>query len=179
MQLPEEKIIDGIRNGKQECFQYVFNAYYENLCRYAFTILRDMDEAEDVVQSIFAKLWEKREDIQITRTVQAYLYKAVHNHCINQLEHREIKQKHAAFTLQDGAVDKQLPEVFPEELENSIKAAINQLPEQCRIIFKMSRYDEMRYAEIAAKLNISVNTVENQVSKALRLLRAQFNDVFI
>jgi RNA polymerase sigma-70 factor, ECF subfamily len=176
---PEQQIIQGIREGKQEYFQEVFNAYYESLCHYAYTILRDMDEAEDIVQSMLLKLWEKRENLHITYAIRSYLYKAVHNLCINQLEHRQIKQKHLEHTTRESAGEKQLPEVFPQELGDSIASAIDRLPEQCRIIFKMSRYDEMRYAEIARTLGISVNTVENQVSKALRILRTQLNDIFV
>jgi RNA polymerase sigma-70 factor (ECF subfamily) len=73
--------------------------------------------------------------------------------------------------LREHAADAQLPEVFREELEERIRAAIDGLPEQCRKVFVLSRYDELRYAEIAEKLGISVNTVENQISKALRILR--------
>jgi RNA polymerase sigma-70 factor (ECF subfamily) len=93
---------------------------------------------------------------------------------MNHLEHRGIRQKHAVYTVQQGS-DVQPPEVFPEELGTAIAAAIDSLPEQCRLIFRMSRYEEMKYSEIARRLEISVNTVENQVSKALKLLRARLD----
>lgn len=178
MQQPTQQIIQGIREGKQRYFQEVFDAYYENLCQYAFTILRDMDEAEDIVQSMFVKLWEKRGELNIAKTLQAYLYKSVHNLCLNQLEHREVKQKHLDHTARNF-YEAQDPEVFPDELGENIRAAINQLPTQCRIIFTMSRFEEMKYAAIADKLGISVNTVENQISKALRILRTALNSVDI
>jgi RNA polymerase sigma-70 factor (ECF subfamily) len=173
----EQQIMEGIRNGDEACFQQAFNTYYEKLCDFAFTLLRDMDEAEDAVQSIFLKIWEKRDSLMITNTLKSYLYRAVHNHCINQLEHREIKQKHIQFSTYRGAGDLQQPDIFPHELESKIQSVIDQLPEQCGIIFKMSRYEELRYAEIAAKLGISVNTVENQISKALKILRTQLSDI--
>jgi len=174
VQISEQQLIEGIREGNQAHFQRLFHTYYDSLCQYAFTLLRDMDEAEDIVQSMFVKLWEKREILTITHTFKSYLYRAVHNLCMNQLEHRGIRQKHAVYAVQHGS-DVQRPEVFPEELEASIVAAINSLPEQCRLIFTMSRYEEMKYSEIAHRLEISVNTVENQVSKALKLLRARLN----
>jgi RNA polymerase sigma-70 factor (ECF subfamily) len=177
-QRSEEQIIQGIREGNQLCFQSVFSDYYDRLCQYAFTILRDMDEAEDLVQTMFVKWWERREEIIINQTVKAYLYRSVYNLCINELEHRQVKQKHLDHTTQEWANEKQQPEVFPNELEESISSAINQLPEQCKIIFKMSRYDELRYTEIANKLGISPNTVENQISKALKFLRTQL-DIFV
>lgn len=172
----EQQIIEGIRQGNEACFQQVFDAYYERLCDFAFTILRDMDEAEDTVQSTFLKVWEKREGLMITHTLKSYLYRSIHNACINLLEHRDIKQKHVEFSNY-ALSDIQQPEVFQSELEANIRAAIEKLPEQCKIIFKLSRYEELRYSEIAERLGISVNTVENQVSKALKILRTHFIDV--
>jgi len=134
-----------------------------------------MDEAEDIVQTLFIKLWEKRGNLTITHTFKSYLYRGVHNLCMNHLEHRGIREKHTAYALQTGTVV-QRPEVFTEELETRIVAAIESLPEQCRRIFTMSRYEEMKYSEIARQLAISVNTVENQVSKALKLLRQRLQD---
>lgn len=177
MQETERQIIEGIRQGDKACFQRVFDAYYGKLCDYAHTLLRDMDEAEDAVQSIFLKIWEKRDGLMITHTLKSYLYKAVHNYCLNQLEHREIRQKHVAFTSYQASAEVQLPETFPKELESNIQLVIDQLPEQCRIIFKLSRYEELKYSEIAQRLGISVNTVENQISKALKILRTQLIDI--
>lgn len=176
VQETEQQIIEGIRKGDKACFQRVFENYYEKLCDYAFTILRDRDEAEDAVQTMFLKVWEKREGLMITHTVKSYLYRAIHNFCLNQLEHRDIRQKHVEFSMHH-ATDIQQPEVFQTELEGNIQSAIEQLPEQCRIIFKMSRYEELKYSEIAERLGISVNTVENQVSKALRILRTQLTNI--
>lgn len=171
----EEQIIQDIREGNQALFQGIFSAHYEGLCHYAFTILRDMDEAEDLVQSMFMKWWEKRGEIEIRQTIKSYLFRAVYNQCMNHLEHRQVKQKHLDHTAYEWAQEKQLPEAFASELEENVVIAINQLPEQCRIIFIMSRYEEMKYNEIASKLGISPNTVENQISKALKILRTQLN----
>ena len=158
-------------------FRAVFELHFENLCSYACTMLRDMDEAEDVVQNVFLKMWEKRDNLLITHSVRSYLFRAVHHQCLNQLDHRAIRQRHQDHSLREHGADTQPPEVFPEELEGRVKAAIDGLPEQCRRIFVMSRYDELRYARIAEELGISVNTVENQISKALRVLREALKDV--
>jgi RNA polymerase sigma-70 factor, ECF subfamily len=179
MTLPDKETFKALSRGDQSVFQQVFDACYEKLCHYAFTILKDMDEAEDVVQSMFIKLWEKREELDIKQTIRSYLFKAVYHRCINVLEHRAIKLKHQDHGTRDIFSRVQPPEVFPQELEDSIKKAINTLPPQCRTIFMMSRYEEMRYSEIAGKLNISVNTVENQISKALKILRLQLKDNFV
>lgn len=174
--LEHDRIVQEIKEGNERSFQQIFHAYYENLCHYAFTILRDMDDAEDVVQSMFLKIWEKREELTITHTVKAYLYRAVYNQCVNQLDHRVVQQKFQEQNAAKKLSGVQHPEIFPNELEDRIVAAINTLPKQCRTIFIMSRYQEMKYAQIAKALDLSVNTIENQISKALRILRSHFNE---
>lgn len=175
----DRQIIQDIREGKEQSFRHVFNANYENLCHYAFTILKDMDEAEDIVQSMFLKIWEKREDLEIRQSVRSYLFRAVYHQCINQLDHRSVTRKHQDHELHENGWNVQQPEVFPYELQENIEKAINALPGQCRLIFMMSRYEELRYAEIAEKLNLSVNTIENQISKALKILRSKLKDSIV
>ena len=169
----DQQVIQDIQDGKEASFRQLFNVYYENLCRYAFTITRDMDDAEDIVQAVFLKIWDKRKSLMITHTIKSYLYKAVYHQCINQVKHKSVREKYQERSIVEQTNHSQPPEVFPEELEESIVAAINSLPPQCRTIFMMSRYDEMKYAEIALKLDLSVNTIENQISKALKILRHQ------
>ena len=171
------EIIKAIGKGNSVVFKQVFLSYYESLCRYAYTILKNAEEAEDVVQSMFVKIWEKREGLEVKHTIRSYLFKAVYHQCLNMLEHRTVKLKHQVHLAQEMHAETQLPETFQHELEENIVAAIKTLPDQCRIIFMMSRYDELRYAEIASHLNISVNTVENQISKALKILRVKLKDV--
>ncbi len=163
-------------DGTEDTFRKVFDDCYENLCRYAFTIVKDFDLAEDIVQSMFLKLWEKRADLDITTSVRSYLFRSVYNQCINQLDHRVIKTKYDASVRVEAGRDEQQPDVFPDELEQNIRKAVDTLPPQCRSIFIMSRYEELRYSEIAERLGISVNTIQNQVSKALKLLREALKD---
>lgn len=163
-------------DGKENTFRKVFDDCYENLCRYAFSIVRDFDLAEDIVQSMFMKLWEKREELDITTSVQSYLFRSVYNQCLNHLEHRVIKTKYDATVRVEAGRDEQAPDVFPEELGDNIRRAVDTLPPQCRSIFIMSRYEELKYSEIAERLGISVNTIQNQVSKALKILREALKD---
>lgn len=179
MTLPDQEILRALSKGDADAFRQVFNDCYESLCQYAFTILKDMDESEDIVQATFIKIWENRGDLDIKHTVRSYLFKAVYHKCINQLEHRAVKLRYQDHGMRSQSSRVQQPEVFPDELEEKIKNAINRLPPQCRLIFVMSRYEELRYSEIAEKLNISVNTVENQVSKALKILRSELKDIFV
>jgi len=163
-------------DGTEVTFRELFDDCYENLCGYAFTIVRDFDQAEDIVQSMFVKLWEKRDDLDITGSVRSYLFRSVYNQCMNQLEHRAIKTKYDAGVRVEPGRNQQQPDVFPEELEDNIRKAVDALPPQCRSIFIMSRYEELRYSEIAERLGISMNTIQNQVCKALKLLREALKD---
>jgi len=173
--LPGQEILRAIREGDVRAFQQTFDACYESLCDYAFTILKDADEAEDVVQSMFTKLWERRSELDIQHTVRSYLFRAVYNQCINLLEHRTVKRKHYDHHVARGETI-QRPEVFVDELEDNIRKVVDTLPPQCKTIFILSRFEELRYAEIAEKLNISVNTIQNQICKALKILREELND---
>ena len=175
--MTDQEAIRAIQDGNKGVFQQVFDTCYESLCEYAFTILKDIDEAEDIVQSMFIKLWEKRESLDIKYTIKSYLFKAVYHQCINSLAYRTVRIKYNAFGQLNMRHEVQQPEVFPDELEESIRSAINGLPQQCRIIFVLSRYEELRYSEIAKKMNISINTVENQISKALKILRSELKDI--
>ena len=169
----DQQLIHHIQEGDEASYRQLFDVYYENLCHYAFTIVRDMDDAEDIVQAVFVKIWEKRKSWMINHTIKSYLYKAVYHQCINQVEHRAVREKYQERTIVEQTIHFQLPEVFPSELEERIISAINSLPPQCRTIFMLSRYEDMKYVEIASRLDISVNTIENQISKALRILRSQ------
>lgn len=174
--LEHHQIVHGIKQGNEDTFRQIFHAYYEGLCQYAFTLLRDMDDAEDVVQAMFLKIWEKRETLTITHTLKSYLYKSIYHQCINQFDRRAVRTKFQEQKAAVGFPAVQQPDVFPNELEERITIAINTLPKQCRTIFMMSRYQEMKYSEIAEALGISVNTIENQISKALKLLRTHFDE---
>jgi RNA polymerase sigma-70 factor, ECF subfamily len=176
--LSDLEVIEAIREGNKAVFQQVFDSSYGSLCQYAFTILKNMDEAEDIVQSVFIKMWERRDSLDVKHAMKSYLFRAVYNQSINELEHRKVVVKHQVYDKRNRN-DEVQPEVFPEELENNIKVAIEGLPPQCKTVFLMSRYDELPYAQIAEKLNISVNTVENQISKALRILRLELKDLIV
>lgn len=176
MGAPEREILLALRRGDQAIFRHVFNMCYEGLCRYAFTLLRDKDESEDIVQSMFVKFWERREELDIRQSVRSYLYRAVYNQCMNAIEHRSVKKRHQVHSEFTNTNEAQQPEVFPEELDDRIKNAVDKLPPQCRTIFVMSRYEELKYPVIAKKLNISVNTIQNQICKALKILREELKE---
>ncbi|MBX2899275.1 MAG: RNA polymerase sigma-70 factor [Cyclobacteriaceae bacterium] len=178
MELSEKQVLEKFRQGNQSSFEMIFRAYYQPLCRYAFTFLKDKEEAEEVVQAAFISVWEKRTLIQIETSLKAYLYRMVRNSCINVLKHEKVKQQHVAHQLYvgDTTTDAVMHTLQAAELEVKITEAMQTLPDQCRLVFQLSRFEELKYQEIADQLKISIKTVENHMGKALKLMREQLKD---
>ncbi|QRR03667.1 RNA polymerase sigma-70 factor [Dyadobacter sandarakinus] len=171
-------IVSAIRRGDEPAFEQTFRKFYPRLCHYACTLLKDEDESEEVVQHVFLTIWEKREDLEITLSLKSYLYRAVHNHCLNRFKHHAVREAHREHTLHfvPQSYESVTEAIHASELEERIERAVGNLPEQCRKVFRLSRFEELKYQEIAARLEISVKTVENQIGKALKLLRTELAD---
>jgi len=176
--LPEQLHIKALSEGDITVFEMIFRNYYQPLCNYAYTFLQDKEDAEEIVQSTFLLVWEKRDALAIRTSVKPYLYAMVRNACLNVLKHQKVKQRFAGeeIAMADRSRDDVSQHVASNELELRIKVAMNELPEQCRMVFKLSRFEELKYAEIAEQLNISVKTVENHMGKALKIMREQLKD---
>ncbi|HYF70839.1 MAG TPA: RNA polymerase sigma-70 factor [Ohtaekwangia sp.] len=178
MELREHQLIETLKAGDITAFEMLFRTYYQPLCNYAYTFVQDRDEAEEIVQSAFLSIWEKREMLEIRTAVKPYLYAMVRNACLNVLKHQKVKLQHAELELAvaERSSESVARTVMASELEHNIFRAMEALPQQCRIIFKLSRFEELKYAEIAAELNISIKTVENQMGKALKIMREQLKE---
>lgn len=178
MELTEQQLWILLKEGDENAFEMTFKHHYQALCNYAYTFLHDRDEAEEIVQATFLNIWEKRQSLDVQLSLKSYLYRAVRNTCLNAIKHDKIKQAHANETLATThtGYESVLQSVSAAELDTRIAVAMEQLPEQCRLIFKMSRFEELKYAEIADHLNISIKTVENQIGKALKIMREQLKD---
>ena len=178
MDLSSIQLLNTLRAGDITAFEMIFKTYYQPLCNYAYTFVQDRDEAEEIVQSTFLSVWEKRQDLAIHTGVKPYLYAMVRNAALNVIKHEKIKQQHAAVELAvaEKSSESVTRTVMASELEERIYKALNKLPEQCRLVFKLSRFEELKYAEIAKQLDISVKTVENQMGKALKIMREQLKD---
>ncbi|MCF6402482.1 RNA polymerase sigma-70 factor [Chitinophaga filiformis] len=170
------------KRDKSELFLHLFHTCYEKLHRYAYTLLRDSEEANDIVQTVFARLWEKREAVVFEEDIKGYLYRSVYNLCMNNIRKDGARDRYMSYKTGDkdnimqGGTEQQ---TLARELEKHIIQATGALPEQCRIIFLKSREEGKKYAEIAAELNISVKTVEAQMSKALKLMREKLADYLL
>jgi len=165
--------------GVEDLFEQVFKSHFKGLHSYACTIMRDPMPAEEIVQNIFLKLWEKKEEITIKENISVYLYRAVHNESLNYLRHRKVRSAYQSYAMrQHKQTEQEKPaeKVVMKELEKKLEGALQELPEQCRTIFQMSRFEDLKYREIADRLGLSVKTIENQMGKALKLLRLKLVD---
>lgn len=178
MELTEQTTLTSLKIGDPTAFEMLFRTYYQPLCNYAYTFIPDRDEAEEVVQSTFLSVWEKKGTLEIRTGVKPYLYAMVRNACLNVIKHEKIKQQHVAgeLALAERSVESVTRTVMATELETRIQESMEKLPQQCRLIFKLSRFEELKYAEIAEQLSLSVKTVENQMGKALKIMREQLKD---
>mgnify|MGYP003575830131 CR=1 FL=1 len=161
-----------------KAFEQMFKAHYKELHSYANVMLRDEDTAEEIVQSMFLKFWEKRELLNVQTSIKAYLYKCVYNDSLNYLKHQKVKTKYqdfATYTMNDHH-EAASSRIELTELQFKLQEALNELPEHCRTIFQMSRFEELKYREIAEQLDLSIKTVENQMGKALKILRLKLAD---
>jgi RNA polymerase sigma-70 factor, ECF subfamily len=159
-----------------EDYENVFRTYYNGLCRYASTWIDKREDAEEIVQTVFVKLWEKREDRIIEISIKSYLYKSVYHSALNYLKHQKIKRQYMEMNKQGELAPNAGENLQTKELRHKINAAINALPEQCRLVYKLSRFENLKYKEISNVLNISIKTVENHMGKALRLMRENLSE---
>lgn len=173
-------IADRLARRDEVAFEQVFKDHFKGLHAYAATILKDDFLAEEVVQQVFFRLWERAEGLSFTSSPAAYLYRAVHNESMNHLKHNQVRAKHRLHAVRTSKPEQEPVNTAElRELEEQLREALLALPEQCRTIFQLSRFEELKYREIADKLGISVKTVENQVGKALKLLREKMVEVMI
>jgi RNA polymerase sigma-70 factor (family 1) len=155
-------------------FEQIFRQYHTLLCRYAYAIVKDTVAAEEIVQDVFLKIWERRTELEITVSVKSYLYRSVHNGCLNAIakKKKEVHMDEVSLKIvHQSAVP--AADLQTKELEIAISAGLDRLPVECRKIFELSRFGELKYREIAETLGISIKTVENQMGKALRIMREQ------
>jgi RNA polymerase sigma-70 factor (ECF subfamily) len=178
MQIQEPSAIPLVFNGEGETFERLFKTHFKSLYAYAYTIVKDEMAAEEMVQNVFFKIWEKRGGLNIQSPALAYLYKSVYHESLNYLKHQKVKAAYQAHTVYQmkNQTDNASKKIMLSELEQQINKALDELPEQCRTIFQMSRFEELKYQEIADRLGLSIKTIENQMGKALKILRLKLVD---
>ena len=171
------EIVTGNILDNKSAFELFFKENYDSLCRFAVTYTKDPNDAEEVVQNSFVKLWENRSSIELGSSPKAYLFSMIRNACLNQIKHisirEEYKQYNEQFTQQNAEIEEQID---ANTLKEKINVAIHNMPPQRKRIFEMSRFEGLKYKEIAAHLDISIKTVENHMGSAMKYLRVELKD---
>lgn len=168
--------ISALKNGDIKQFEKVFKTYYPLLCQYAVRFLKSDDEAEEIVQELFYSLWEKRNKLNIHTSLKAYLYKATYLNCLDRIRQEKRHYAHQnsiEINADEGYEDHALE---AREVNLIIMETLEKLPERGKRIFQMSRFEGMKYQEIAEKLSISIKTVEANMGKALKFFRHNLKD---
>jgi RNA polymerase sigma-70 factor (ECF subfamily) len=178
-----EEYIDGnliarFRNGDMEAFRKIYDTFCGPLYRFAYSYLKDSFEAEEIVQDVFLKVWEKRDEVDEHKSIKSYLYRITVNKVFNELKHRVVKQKYEQHAINFNHETGETPEsaIQFQELNKKLELLLTQLPEQQRNIFIMSRWKGLSNAEIAESLNLSIRTVENQIYRAAKFIKLHLND---
>lgn len=161
-----------IKEKPQKAIELLFNEYYGKLCTHVNTILKNKNVAEDIVQEVMLEIWRMKDQINVSSSMEAYLKRACRNKSLNYIRSQKMNFEDidAAEDLSSDYINVE-DALAIENLQDKINEGINSLPEKCRLVFTLSRVEGLSYQEIADQLDISVKTVENQISKALRILR--------
>jgi RNA polymerase sigma-70 factor (ECF subfamily) len=176
--LKEKQVIDRIRNGDVQAFEWLFRQYYEKLCQWAYQYLHDLDSSEEVVQDLYYHLWRNRTTMEFHVSVKSYLYKAVSNNCKMLIRNKGRRSAIEAEmgSLNQGSIEEPGELLEVKEIREVVNRTLEELPEKPAQIFRMSRYEGLKYREIAEKLSISIKTVEANMGKALKVFRKNLQE---
>jgi len=170
-------LFEEMKRGKEYAFDFFFNYYYPGLCVYAQKLFSfSDDESRDIVQDVFVKFWNNREKADVRFSVRSYLFISVKNKCLDLVRKKNKDIKVQNISLAEDTIDESFETFVFSELEALFNASLAKLPERCREIFELSRLHGLKNREIAAKLNLSEKTVENQITKALHILKEELKD---
>ena len=180
-------LLKEIKAGNTEAFEFLFKSYYPRLLGYAMRFVQGEEEARDIVQECFISFWERREYLA-SISITSLLFTIVRNSCLNYLKHLSIVEKYQLDYLAHKKGEEHLyhadfllhtdDKLLFDELQTQVNAVIGNLPERCREVFLLSRFEGMKNREIAEKLNISTTAVEKHISKAILRFSKHFKDNF-
>ena len=176
----EEDLIKYLKEGHQTAFKTVFDQYYRPLTLFALKYIGDVEESKEIVQEFFVRFWTKHEAINIRFSLKTYLYQGVRNACLNFIESNKVVQRHMrGYSKAELSSDNPLENMLAAEQEEILMQAVDRLPEKCRQIFLLSRMEKFPNQAIADQLQISIKTVEAQISIALKRLRDLLLSLFL
>lgn len=173
----QKKLIKHLKKGNTAAYTYLVELYYEKLCDYAKNLARDDYKSEDIVQNVIVRMWQQREKLNSNISIKNYLFKSVYNEFVDQY------RKDIAITALEKKYIEGLDSVLEAEdndntelLMNMVMRTIEQLPPKCKETFLLNKKEGLTYIEIAEFQNVSVNTVEKQIGKAIRIVREKLKD---
>jgi len=174
----EKDYIIGLKRGDFASFDQLFSVYKERLYAFALGYLKSTEYARELVQEVFIKVWENREELDEEKSFNAYLFTISKNIILNHLRKRANDKKYIEYIKQHTGIEytKTEEKIEYSDLEAQAKKIIDQLPPGRKKIYRLSREEGLTYEEIAKKLNISKKTVENQMSRALKFLRERLDN---
>lgn len=172
----ESFITRELRNGNSRAFDFIFHEYYTPLCRFAFSFVKDQDKAENLVQEVFIKLWEKRESLTNIENHTSYLMTMVRNQSIDSIRKEKAGSKAVLNLHTEESGNTTEEQISKNEFEERLLQSLLKLPERCRMAFEMSRFDGIPNKDIAQKMDISVKGVEALIGRSLKLLRTELEE---
>jgi RNA polymerase sigma-70 factor, ECF subfamily len=174
------QLVEKIITGNHNAFEILFKTYSQKLIYFSRRYVRDKQIAENIIQDVFLTIWQNKKNLNPTKNIQSYLFTAVKNESLKQLRHLNVENQQRENVSRLSIVELTPDETIDQkELREELNKAINDLPDKCREIFAMSRFDQLKYSEIADILGISVKTVETQMGRALKKLREQLAHLFL
>ncbi|TKG92934.1 RNA polymerase sigma-70 factor [Puteibacter caeruleilacunae] len=171
MKVSDATLINGIRLGEYSLFNELFMRYYSRLCAFVYDITNDKSSAEDIVQELFIRIWERRSNIDIQESVSGFLFRAARNAALNHIR-GEKSRRLVQLDIPQEEVSIEPDRIEKEEFRVMLEQCMNALPERCQLVFKMHRIEGLKQKEISEKLNISIKTIKNQIWKAMKYLRS-------
>ncbi|MGF1586686.1 MAG: RNA polymerase sigma-70 factor [Bacteroidales bacterium] len=178
MEISTPNLWQKVKKGNIKAFETIYKSYFPSLCLYSYGLIPDEEFVKEIVNDVFLKLWDKRTDIEIQYGIKPYLFRCVHNACLDHMRlKKNVTQYHRTDItdkireLADHDEEYIFQQIALKGLEEDVTISIDQLPDRCKEIFILSRYELLSYIEISERLNISVNTVKTQISRALDSLR--------
>ena len=176
----EKDVLELLKRGDEEAIRYIFDVYYEKLCLYAEGIIRNHKDAEDIVEDLFVSVWTRAKTNPINTSINNYLYKSTYHNCLKYLNKLKAEKRNTeplSYTLKDLEIINPSVSGYPilnlmaEEIEKKAGDILESLPEQCRKIYMLNRFENLTYPEIASRLKITVGTVKTQMSRAFQRFR--------
>lgn len=174
METSEQHLLSALRFGNEVALRQIFDRHYTLLLSDIYRLIPDESTCQDLAQELFVELWNKREQLDIHTSLRAYLRRAAVNKALNYIKatHRfQLDDAEDLGHLPDNSESDNQKREHQDTLEDALHSAIDALPEKCRLVFNLSRFEQLSHREIADKLGISVKTIENQITKAMKMLR--------